>query len=206
MEIIMTKHYRTILFTGATILFVNAILGGQQFISDNVPPIAASMIELIVRLSECIIAYSFLRFFRHSQDNLIVRLSKLIFIGKVSLILLFLFHWTEILALLTIEGIISFLVLIVTAIWSLTLFLKEKNENTSFNAAKLFATFSLASVFSSFVISFNLLQSTDVYSNIVAGKTFIYWIPQFVLTLPYLVLFKFISTLRQDQESKTAST
>ncbi len=205
MEIIKTKYLRIILFASASVVFLNAIIGGQQFVSDRLPIIASSAIELIVHLCECLIAYSFFVFFKDHSDKLLVTLSKFIFVGKAALLLLFLFHWTEVFALITIEGIISFLVLAAIAIWSFSLFLKENSDNDSFKAAKLFATFSLLSVFCSFVISFNLLQSTDFYENVAAGKTIIYYIPQFILALPYLVLFKFILTLKSGLQSQTAS-
>jgi hypothetical protein len=109
-------------------------------------------------------------------------------------------------ALLTVEGIVSFIILIAMLIWFCLLFLKEKNDSESFRAIKLFATFSLLALFCWFAISFNLLRLTDVQGNIVAGRTIIYRIPQIILALPYLVLFKFISTYGRDMTSETAST
>lgn len=206
MDTTKSTYIKVILFISATVIFLNVIVGGQQFISTKVPSFWESLIELLFRISECIIYYSFYKYLKYNSDKLQLNITRALVFGKTYLTFSLLLHWTDISLISTLESIVYFLILTIDIIWCCRLFLKDKNKNKTFRTIKLYATFSLISLVCSFAILSNLLHLTDVNSNISTGKTLIYSIPQIILSLPNLVLFMFASTYGQETEAEIAST
>lgn len=204
----MTKsnYFKVILIICATIIFINVILGGQQFISTKVPAFWASLIEFLCRVSQCIIYYSFFKFLKYNSDKLQLTLTKLLLFGKTYLTFSLLLNWSDISLIPVLEGIVYFLIFFIDIIWSCRLFLKFENKNKTFKTVRLYATFNLISLVCSFAILSNLIHSVDINSNMTSSKTIMFWIPQFIFSLPNLMLFVFASRYGQDMETEMANT
>lgn len=204
----MTKsnYFKVILIICATIIFINVILGGQQFISTKVPSFWASVVEFLCRVSQCIIYFSFFKYLKYNSDKLQLTLTKVLLLGKTYLTFSLLLHWTDISNIPVLEGIVSFFIFLIDIIWCCRLFLKFENKNKTFKTVRLFATFNLISLVCSFAILSNLLHSVDLNSNMTTSKTIMFWIPQFIFSLPNLMLFVFASRYGQDIETEITST
>ncbi len=204
----MTKsnYFKVILIICATIIFINVILGGQQFISTKVPAFWAFVIEFLCRVSQCIIYYSFFKFLKYNSDKLQLTLTKVLLFGKTYLTFSLLLNWTETSIIPFLEGIVYFLIFLIDIIWSCRLFLKFENKNKTFKTVRLYATFNLISLVCSFAILSNLIHSIDINSNMTSSKTIMFWIPQFIFSLPNLILFVFASRYGQDMETEMANT